>query len=81
MISARLKQVILEELALSDFEFDDATKASDVPGWDSLRHVGVIMAVEKAFGTRLRTAEVLRLKTVADLQRLLDVKLGSGEIA
>lgn len=81
MISAKLKQVILAELGLDDFPFDAQTRACDVPGWDSLRHVSVIMAVENAFGVRLRTAEVLRLRTIGDLQRLLDSKQGGGRPA
>jgi acyl carrier protein len=77
MISPRLKRAILDELGLNDFAFEETTRASDVPGWDSLRHVSVILAVEREFGVRLGMAEVLGLKTVADLQLLLDRKLAS----
>ena len=76
MVSEKLKRVILEELGLDGFEIDDATTAGMVPGWDSLSHVRVIMAIEQAYDVRFRTIEVIRLKNVGELQALLDAKCG-----
>jgi len=74
MITEKLKGVILEELELDDFDIIDSTTADMVPGWDSLRHVRVIMAVEQAYGIRFGTIEVIRMKNVGDLQALIDKK-------
>ena len=76
MIKHDLKRVILAELGLEDWRIDDETTAAEIPGWDSLRHANVILAVEKAFGVRFSNVEVLRLNSIGDLQRLLDSKLG-----
>lgn len=76
MVTEKLKAVILKELNLESFEIDDATTASMVPGWDSLSHVRVIMAVEQAYSVRFRTIEVIRLRNVGELQALLDKKCG-----
>lgn len=75
MISDRLKKVILAELHLDDYPLQDATRAFELPGWDSLRHVSILAAVEKEFSIRLKTIEVLRLQNVGELQRLIDRKL------
>lgn len=75
MISERLKRTILKQLELDDFEFADATTANTVPGWDSLSHIQVITAVEAEFAVRFKTVELLRLRTVGDLQALVDSKL------
>lgn len=75
MISDKLKQVILAELGIDDFAIADETVASEVPGWDSLNHVRVISAVEDAFHVRFKTAEIVRLKNVGQLQALLDGKV------
>jgi acyl carrier protein len=75
MIKPELKRVILQELKLDDFQMDAETLAMDVPGWDSLSHASVILAVEKAFGVRFSNVEVLKLNNIGDLQRLLDSKL------
>jgi acyl carrier protein len=74
MISTELKKTILDALNLDDWAFDEQTTASEVPGWDSLSHVNVILAVEKQFKVRFNNLEVLRLKNVGDLQRLVDSK-------
>lgn len=74
MISDKLKKVILAELGIDDFAIVDETVASEVPGWDSLNHVRVISAVEDAFHVRFKTAEIIRLKNVGQLQALLDSK-------
>ena len=76
MISQELKKVILNELDLDDFDLQDETMAPEVPGWDSLNHVNIIVAVEKKFSVKFKSYEVLRLKNVGDLQKLLNAKLG-----
>lgn len=75
MVSDRLKQAILEQLELDDWDITDTTTASMVPGWDSLSHVKIISAVESAFKVRFQTMEVIRLRTVGELQTLIDRKL------
>lgn len=75
MIKPELKRVILQELKLDDCQIEDETLATEVPGWDSLSHASVILAVEKAFNVRFSNLEVLKLNNLGDLQRLLDSKL------
>jgi len=77
MINSDLKQTILGALKLEDWDLKDETTAAEVPGWDSLHHVNVILAVEKQFGVKFKNLEVLKLKSVGDLQRLLDSKISS----
>jgi acyl carrier protein len=50
----------------------DSTTASDVEGWDSLSHVELIVAVEKAFSVRFTTKEVKALTNVGDFIRLIE---------
>ncbi|MGE5500154.1 MAG: acyl carrier protein [Syntrophothermus sp.] len=77
MISERLKKAILNTLELDDFEILDDTTADQVPGWDSLSHVNVILAVEKEFNVRFKGIEVLKLKNIGDLQKLVDSKVSA----
>ncbi len=76
MITEELKKVILGALKLEDFDFKNETTAPEVPGWDSLTHVNVILAVEKHYNIRFKNLEILRLKNVGDLQKLVNSKLG-----
>ncbi len=75
MISDKFKQAILKELKLDDFDIKDETLANTVPGWDSLNHINVILAIEKEFQVKFKSIEVLRCKNLGDLQKLVDSKL------
>lgn len=75
MISEKLKQTILKELELNEFTINASTKANEVPGWDSLRHISVIVSIEDAYGIRLPGREVRSLENIGELQNLIDAKL------
>lgn len=77
MISDRLKTVICKtlDLRMGDVAIEDETVASQVPGWDSLSHVNVITSIEKDYGVRFKSIEILKCKNVGDLQKLVDSKV------
>jgi acyl carrier protein len=61
--------------------FDDDTikltpdlTAADIPEWDSLNHIRLIIAVQKRFGVSFSAAEVSELKNVGDLAELIERK-------
>jgi acyl carrier protein len=76
MISAELKAVILEQLKLDDYDLQDDTIAAQVPGWDSLNHLNIIIAVEKKFGIKFKGRGSLPVNCVGDLQKIIDSKSG-----
>ena len=45
--------------------------AADVPGWDSLMHVMLILGIERAFAIRFSIAEVSMLKSAGELEDLI----------
>jgi acyl carrier protein len=77
-IDCRLRKTILKALKLDAWDLDEDTLAYEVPGWDSLHHVTVIHEVEKEFGIRFRSSEVVQLENVGDLDRLVQSKLGAN---
>jgi len=52
-------------------EISELTTAQDVVEWDSLMHVNLVVAVEKAFGVRFTTKEIKGLADVGDLMQLI----------
>jgi len=75
MISDELKKVILNVLELDDFDMKDETTADQVPGWDSLNHINVILAIEKEYNLKFKGLEILRIKNIGELQQLINSKL------
>jgi len=50
--------------------------AEDVEGWDSVKMVAIIIAVEERFGVKMRSREIDQLKCVGDFVKLIGSKLG-----
>ena len=42
----------------------DETTAADIEDWDSLEHINLVVAVEKAFGIKFSMGEVNTMKNV-----------------
>ena len=52
----------------------DGMTAADVPTWDSLSNINMIIAVEKAFGVKFSIKDVRDLKNVGELLALIKRK-------
>lgn len=50
--------------------------ASEVDGWDSLRHVRLMLTIERAFGIKFSAYEVNKLRNVGQLAKLIQDKVG-----
>ena len=48
--------------------------ADDVDGWDSLKHVRLLLTVERTFKIKFSVSEIGRLKNVGDLATLIQSK-------
>ena len=64
-------QDIFDDLLLDPTELKPETTAKDVPEWDSLMHISILVAVEKEFGVRFRVGEVEKTKNVGEFADLI----------
>ena len=77
-VSTRMNEVFRDIFDDSGIEIRDDMTAADVENWDSLTHVNLIVALEKAFGIRFTTGEAgASLKNVGELRTLIGGKLGA----
>jgi acyl carrier protein len=67
---ARLQQVF-DDIFLEPVVLTPELTAKDVPEWDSLVHISLVVAVEKAFGVRFRVGEVEGTRNVGDFADLI----------
>lgn len=74
---SRLAQVFQDVFDDEDLAVTPATTAADVPGWDSVMHITLMMRIEKTFGLRFKSGEVAGLKDVGELARLIDARKGA----
>lgn len=62
-----VSSVVADVVGVDGLELQPATTARDVEGWDSLAHVTIIVALEKAFHIRFSIGEMATLKNVGEL--------------
>ncbi len=51
------------------------TTARDVPGWDSLNNIRLMMSIQRRFKLKFTAAEIGKLKNVGELVMLIQAKL------
>ncbi len=72
---------VLDEVFQDVFDDDsimvnDGTTADDIEDWDSLEHINLIVAVEKAFKIRFSLGETTGMKNVGEMVDTILKKLG-----
>ena len=55
-----------------------ATTAKDVPGWDSIVHITLVIELEREFNVKFQMAEIEKLRNVGDLVAMLEAKQARG---
>ena len=53
-----VRRVIADVLGLDPFTLGPEASPDTVPGWDSIQHLGLIIALEQEFGVRFAPEEI-----------------------
>ena len=72
----KLNEVFQDVFDDEDITVNDSTVASDVDGWDSLEHINLIVAVERAFGIKFTMGETTSMKNVGAMADIIQERLG-----
>lgn len=71
-----LALAIREETGNPDVAVEPAMTANDIPGWDSLAHVRIVMNVEARTGAVVEMSDTYKAANVGDLCRIVVEALG-----
>lgn len=74
-IYEKLGQIFRETLGNDAIALTPETTADDVPEWDSMNHIFLVVEIERAFGVKFQTAEMEELRNVGELVHLIRSKL------
>jgi acyl carrier protein len=77
-IDGRLTEIFRSVIGQADLQLHAETSRRDIPGWDSMAHIQLVLAVESQFGIRFTPSEMAKFSTVGQLRDLIVVKSGSG---
>ena len=74
-IIAKIAETLAEVLDEDQVALSETTTADDVEGWDSLAHVRLIIALERAIGIRFESTEITAPENIGQMVDLIQAKL------
>jgi acyl carrier protein len=67
-IFSKLNEIFEDVLDLDETaDLIDSTSANDIEEWDSLSHIQLIVAIEKAFNMKFTSQEILKWNNVGEM--------------
>jgi len=69
MIAERVEAIFRQSFEIEKFTED--LSIDNIPGWDSMAHVGLILALQKEFGVTIAPAEAIELTNVKNIIQFL----------
>jgi acyl carrier protein len=74
-ILAKVQDIFRDVLDNDDIVLTPQTSADDVEDWDSLSHIQLIVAIEKAFKIKFTSKEILSWSNVSEMIESISSKL------
>ena len=66
-----LEKIISEVFILPESSIEDSLALSDIPTWDSLAHMMLIVQIEETYQIQFTGDEIADIKSVGDLRTVL----------
>ena len=71
----KLEQVFMDVFDLDHVALTEDTSAEEIEEWDSLSHIQLIVAVEKEFGIKFTSREIMKWDNVGEMVDSITTKL------
>ena len=78
-IKPKIKNVLVDLLKVKPEEIKDDASLQDSIGVDSTEMVEAVIALEKAFGTKLSPKEITKFCTLGDIEKIIQSKTGTRQ--
>ncbi len=73
-MTARVAKVFSDVLGVAADTITDDTSPDNTPQWDSMAAMNLVVAIEDEFDVRLSTAEIVSMRNVAIVRKVLASK-------
>lgn len=70
----KVQEIFRDVLENDEIVLNPQTTANDVDDWDSLNHIQLIVAIEKAFGIKFNSKEILSWNNVGEMLACIATK-------
>jgi acyl carrier protein len=74
----KIKDVLVNLLKVKPDELKDEVSLSDSIGVDSTEMVESVIALEKAFGTKLNAKEITKFSTINEIEKAISSKISGA---
>jgi acyl carrier protein len=74
---AKIKEVLVQLLKVRPEELKDDVSLQDGIGVDSTEMVEAVIALEKAFGTKIDPNEITKFSTINEIEKVIQSKISS----
>jgi acyl carrier protein len=71
----RVNEIFIDVLDNEEIVLNENTNANDIDEWDSLTHIQLIVAIEKAFKTKFTSMEIQSWKNVGQMCDAIEKKI------
>ena len=75
IIMEKIQDIFRDVFDDEELVVEDSTSSDDIEEWDSLSHIQLVVAVEKTFGLKLTSKEILSWEDVGEMADAIDAKL------
>ena len=66
-IFEKLTEIFRDVMDNEEIVLEETTTAEDIEEWDSLAQIQLVVAIEKAFGVKFNSQEIVDWKNVGDM--------------
>lgn len=70
-LNSRLEKVIREVFPIEAETIDENWTSDDIPDWDSVGHLNLIMEIEKEFNIKIEIEEMFEVEKLGDIIPIL----------
>jgi acyl carrier protein len=70
-LNSRLEKVIREVFPIEAETIDENWTSDDIPDWDSVGHLNLIMEIEKEFDIKIEIEEMFEVEKLGDIIPIL----------
>lgn len=78
-MESRLEEIVRKLFSITARNIDENWTSDDIPEWDSVNHLNLILEIEKEFGIKLGIEDMLTVETIGDIARVLQEKKSPRE--
>ena len=77
-VDGKVEGLLADTIQVPAAKITDDLAMQDVEAWDSLKHMELIVALEEAFGVQLSFDEIVVMRSVGEIKRVLRERSAVG---